>query len=313
MVLGIVMLVLTAIATDFSVFTLVSCSRRSGASTYEAVTDLAFGRRAKLMCMGLVICVTYLPLVAYTILLRDLLSPIAEVALERELSTMERNFIPLSLVVLVAPVCTIKSLNSLRMLSMCSIGAIFLLAVIIALRSTECVMGEGIPRGYINLWPEEGVIGALQAIPIFVCAFVCHFNVLPVHSELSRPTRRRLHKMVHWTVGMVASFYFWVGIMGYLYGACSGGVEDNILNNFGTDDTLMNIGRIGLSVTLLVSFPLLVVPLSGTLVRAHREITGPKGAMREQGEGGCLPCQQGESTANSSVKRCRSGHCQPSR
>lgn len=52
--LGAVLLVLTAIATDFTVFTLVSCSRRSGGSTYESVADVAFGRRAKLLCMGLV-------------------------------------------------------------------------------------------------------------------------------------------------------------------------------------------------------------------------------------------------------------------
>lgn len=51
---GALLLILTAIATDFSVFTLVSCSRRSGASTYEAVADKAFGRRAKLLCMCLV-------------------------------------------------------------------------------------------------------------------------------------------------------------------------------------------------------------------------------------------------------------------
>lgn len=36
----------------------------------------------------------------------------------------------------------------------------------------------------------------------------------------------------------------------------------------------MNVGRVALAVTLLVSFPLLVVPLTGTLVRAHREMAG---------------------------------------
>lgn len=46
------------------------------------------------------------------------------------------------------------------------------------------------------------------------------------------------------------------------------------------DDTLMNVGRMGLAVTLLVSFPLLAVPLIGTLVRAHREMAG------QLGEGG---------------------------
>lgn len=48
----------------------------------------------------------------------------------------------------------------------------------------------------VNLWPEDGWAGALQAIPIYICAFACHFNVLPVHGELAKPTRERLHRMV---------------------------------------------------------------------------------------------------------------------
>ncbi|CAM9518615.1 unnamed protein product, partial [Laminaria digitata] len=43
-VLGAVLLVVTAIATDFTLFTLVSCSRRSGGSTYESVAKVAFGK-----------------------------------------------------------------------------------------------------------------------------------------------------------------------------------------------------------------------------------------------------------------------------
>lgn len=81
---------------------------------------------------------------------------------------------------------------------------------------------------------------------------------------------------MHWTIGLVTAFYTLVMALGYTYGICIGDVSDNILNNFGTDDTLMNVGRVGLAVTLLVSFPLLTVPLIGTLVRAHREMTGKR-------------------------------------
>ncbi|CAM9738204.1 unnamed protein product, partial [Choristocarpus tenellus] len=196
LVLGIFVLIITAIATDFSVFTLISCSRRSGASTYEAVADHAFGRQAKLLCMGLVVCVTYLPLIAYTILLRDLLSPIVELAIGEEMSMTDKNVMVTVFVALVFPACTIKSLNALRHLSLCSIFASFLLATTVTTRSIQCVGSEGVPLKSINLWPEDGLLGALQGVPIFVCAFVCHFNVLPVHSELAKPTRQRLHKMV---------------------------------------------------------------------------------------------------------------------
>jgi len=48
-----------------------------------------------------VVCVTYLPLVGYTILLRDLLAPLVEVMLSRELSDSMRNIMVSVLVVLV--------------------------------------------------------------------------------------------------------------------------------------------------------------------------------------------------------------------
>lgn len=70
------------------------------------------------------------------------------------------------------------------------------LAFFIGVRAVECVVSDGVPVGTVNVWPEDGWRGALQAIPIFVCAFGCHFNVLPVHSELAKPTRERLHRMV---------------------------------------------------------------------------------------------------------------------
>lgn len=75
----------------------------------------------------------------------------------------------------------------------------------------------------------------------------------------------------------MTAFYTLVMTLGYTYGVCTGGVSDNILNNFGVDDMLMNTGRVGLAVTILVSFPLLTVPLIGTLVRAYREISSECG------------------------------------
>lgn len=77
-----------------------------------------------------------------------------------------------------------------------SMSSVAQLAVFIAIRAVGCVSSEGVPTNAINIWPEDGWHGALQAIPIYICAFTCHFNVLPVHGELAKPTRERLHRMV---------------------------------------------------------------------------------------------------------------------
>jgi amino acid permease len=282
---GLALLFATAVAADFSVYTLISCSRRSGAQSFEGVAELAFGRRGKLLagkdiaksiqcstcaaahstrcssrtyeflCIfswhycsctftaSLIILVTYLPLIAYIILLRDLTAPVIEQYLvDGQLGHVSRNAIAAGLVALVSPACLLQNLNGLKVLSLISILSLTLLAIAMIIRAAGCESAH-LSWQKINLWPQDGVIGLLQALPIFVCAFVCHFNVLPVHGELQRPTRKRLHKTVHWTMGLVATFYCCVGLAGYLYGICSGILGDNILNAFEPSDVLINFGR----------------------------------------------------------------------
>lgn len=39
-------------------------------------------------------------------------------------------------------------------------------------------------------------LGWLCSVPVFVCCFLCHFNVLPVFTELRKPTRDRGNALV---------------------------------------------------------------------------------------------------------------------
>ncbi|CAM9699247.1 unnamed protein product [Chrysoparadoxa australica] len=355
---GLVMLLVTAAASDYSVYTLVSCSRRSGAQTFEGVAEAAFGRSAKMMTMLLVICVTYLPMVAYTILLRDLTSPILEMyAMDETQMTMHgRNVLMSLLVLVVSPTCLITNLDPLKTLSMFSIFSILVLALTVLYRATTCDFGGGSPievdglglarsalrlgvgpggimnsgdasgtkiedtiaesdEGGIllNWWPLDGLQGLLQGVPIFVCAFVCHFNVLPVHGLLREPTRQRLHRMVHWTMGTVTLFYALIGLSGYVYFVRVGEFQDNILNGFGADDALVNLGRLGLVFTVMLSLPLMVTDVllkmndslvTGVNVRYHFPLVESEAhqhigiSLDERGRSGVLSIV--------SPRRCRS-------
>lgn len=108
---------------------------------------------------------------------------------------------------------------------------------------------------------------ALYSIPIMSVAFLCHFNVLPLHSELQRPTRQRIKAMVHLVVGTCLVLYLVIGVFGCLFSLDE--TKGNILNNFAADDPLINIGRAGLALTVVFSTPLLVVPCRKTLERCY--------------------------------------------
>lgn len=78
-------------------FLCVSSSIRDGRSGCTSVVT----RCAAIRYVLQVICVTYLPLVGYTILLRDLLAPLVEVMMGKELGGQARNIMVSVLVVLV--------------------------------------------------------------------------------------------------------------------------------------------------------------------------------------------------------------------
>ena len=63
--------------------------------------------------------------------------------------------------------------------------------------------------------------------------------------------------------------YLFVGISGYLYGACANGghVAGNILTNFPPNDPLVNVARAALTVVLCFCFPLLLIPCRQSLLR----------------------------------------------
>ena len=276
---------LAALASDFSLYVLVSCSRRSGARTYAEVVSKALGpgQAPAIITMVLLALLTYLALVAYLVLIQDLVVALveryclglgggsgvvgsgavglgsgAEVAhpgsgLLFLLPRGERRLITIACVLLVSPVLFFRKMDALRVTSVVSLVSMLVLALGIFIRATESP-----PASYhhhhptttssIKLFPDQSS-DLVYAFPIISVAFLCHFNVLPVYSELHRPTRRRLKRVVHVTMGSSYVFYMIVGILGYVYAKKHRLViQDDILNNFSTNDGLVNLGRVGLLV-----------------------------------------------------------------
>ena len=56
-------------------------------------------------------------------------------------------------------------------------------------------------RAYTVVWAMFPTGGRFfLSFPILSCAFLCHFNVLPLHVELTRPTRKRMKIVIYSTM-----------------------------------------------------------------------------------------------------------------
>ena len=147
--------------------------------------------------------------------------------------------------VVVFPLSLMRSMNSLRYGSLIGItcsGYLCLVVVINYFRlcDDESVFEDkGIER-HTCFWKSDFSLswdnlvhftpnGFLSSFPIFVFAYSCQPNVLPIYVELQRRSVRRMHKVIRRSMYFAATLYIFVGMFGYLTfmdGACG-----NVLQN----------------------------------------------------------------------------------
>jgi len=281
--LGPLYLLFSGLLSGFSMRLLLSCSRRTGAQTYEECGEKAFGRKMKYVTMVLLIMVTFLAAVAYLILARDLATPLVEsYIVGAKTSQNEHNFIAIMFLLPVVPLCYAKSLHALRFTSMVSLCALGVLTGAIIYRSVDRAHERKIDWDDIELASLNGE-NTIYALPFMELSFMAHFNLLPIHTGMRKPTRARLDQVVSYTIGLAYTFYILISIAGYLYAydhvcgkssssTCEDGVPDNILNAFDLNDSLIDIGRLGFLSVILLSFPLLVMPCRETIISLLKQV-----------------------------------------
>lgn len=84
--------------------------------------------------------------------------------------------------------------------------------------------------------------GIFQAIGVISFAFVCHHNSLLIYGSLKKPTLDRFARVTHFStsISMVACMV--MALAGYL--SFGDKTQGNVLNNFPTDNIMVNIARL---------------------------------------------------------------------
>jgi amino acid permease len=251
------LVILSALTSAISMLYLVKSRRLCrdfgvDASTYDAVARHAFGKKAEFLMSLLLFFLTFLAVVAYLILLGDLLTPLAVVAgAPRPIS--DRTFVIGAAALLILPVALFRSLTAMRHTSALSALAVAFLLLVVTFRSASTPPAARPPVALANA--DMRLFFALSLIGL---SFLCHFNLLPAVKELRTPSRDNVRRLVALSMAIPAAVYATVGIAGYLqFGDAT---RDDILNNYQCRDSLVIAGRIALSLTLLFHLPLLIHP-----------------------------------------------------
>ena len=251
---GLILQLVSAVAGGFSLYILIAAARRTGAARYGDVAEFAFGTKARHFVSFLTLTLTIMCIVAYSTLLKDMLGTGLELV---GIHHGYKNNLLLMLLVLVAfPISLNRSLGGLKFVTPLSLGSMVLLMLAVLLRGSSHAYSNWDDLTW-RLYPESPA-NIFRALPIFVLAYMAHFNALEMHSELVNPTRTRLKRVIVITIVVSTTVYTLFGIAGYLWAGDF--VQGDILNTFPADDRLILLGRLGLSVAMLGNIPLMVLP-----------------------------------------------------
>ncbi len=289
--IGPIMLLVTAFMTDFCFRLLVASAihihpphqTRPGKDTFESITSIAFGRRAYVFSMTLVVLMCFFGAVGYSVLLRDMMEPINDVLAKHVSAStwLHKNFTMFLVILLVTPFCTLRHLTALKDCGAASMASILILGSCVVFRSIQCnvngsattAMDSSALAGpwytYLTFFPESWR-DLLDAVPLYISCFVCHYNILPVHNELKEPTPGRVSWWLRSTTWFALALYMIMGFAGSSYAHCTptGRVHGNILLDFDEHDPLLMVGRMCLAVTITLAFPMLVIPARDIMLRS---------------------------------------------
>ena len=266
-----ILMIIAAVITDFSLYILCSCARRTGASSYVGVALKAFGPGFELCATAILFVYLWFVAVAFMVLIADIWSPIilhvftSPTAEEEDQEDMilwgvirARNLVLVGCMIMLSPLLLRRDLHALRHTCYIGFASICTLCVALVYRSTQrnCV-NPALFSTDITYMPKAFGNG-LFAFPIISLAFLSSFNIISVHCSLVDPTRKRVRMVIDRAVVVSFILMFVFGTAGYLYGYES--TRGNILLNFSASDKVIFLGRIGCGITMLFAMPLSFLP-----------------------------------------------------
>ncbi|GJJ72802.1 solute carrier family 38 (sodium-coupled neutral amino acid transporter), member 11 [Entomortierella parvispora] len=256
--MGIILLCVLTWIVDWTVGLLVHNGKLSGRQTYQDLLMFCFGKAGLIMISIFQFIFAFGAMCAYTVIVGDTLPHVLQ-ALIPGIETWpylgfiaRRTFVITFCTVLISfPLSLYRDISKLAKTS--AVAMLALVVIIIA------VMIEG-PRTPTEIRGDPTLVWSFarpklfQSIGVISFAFVCHHNSFLIFGSLQKPTMNRFKLVTHMsmTVSLLACLI--LALSGYM--VFSDKTQGNILNNFPSDNFIINIARFCFGVNMFTTLPL---------------------------------------------------------
>ncbi|EPB82428.1 hypothetical protein HMPREF1544_10815 [Mucor circinelloides 1006PhL] len=256
--MGILLLIALTIIVDWTVRLLMYNGKLAGRSTYQDLMEFAFGRPGLIAISIFQFAFAFGGMCAYCVIIGDTIPHVIR-SLFPNIQQVpviwifgdRRLCISFFTLFVSYPLSLYRDISKLAKTSALALIAIIVIIVSVAIEGPRTSTDiRGLPDAMFNSINNE----VFQAIAVISFAFVCHHNSFLIFGSLKQPSLNRFAVVTHWSMGIAFFTCFALAVSGYL--VFTDKTVGNILNNFPSDNTFINIARLAFGLNMFTTIPL---------------------------------------------------------
>ncbi|KAF8608806.1 amino acid transporter [Ceratobasidium sp. AG-I] len=259
-VTGILLLVVLAGVTDWTIRLIVRNAKLSGRTSYIDIMGHCYGSSGRAAVSFFQFAFAFGGMCAFGIIIGDTIPHVIR-SLFPSLHTIpvlsiftNRKFIVVLCTACISyPLSLYRSISSLaRASTFALIGMLIIVATVLFEESRVApeLKGSQFPSvKYSFIQPQ-----IFQAIGVISFAFVCHHNSLLIYGSMRTPTMDRFDRVTHVAAGLSLVACLTMAIPAFL--VFTDRTQGNVLNNFPKDDTVINIARFCFGANMVTTTPM---------------------------------------------------------
>uniref|UniRef100_A0A3Q3XN34 Amino acid transporter transmembrane domain-containing protein n=1 Tax=Mola mola TaxID=94237 RepID=A0A3Q3XN34_MOLML len=276
-ILFLILLICIACLSCYSIHLLLCSAGVVGIRAYEQLGLRAFGQPGKILAAVIITLHNIGAMSSYLFIVKSELPLVIQAFLGLSSTSddwfMNGNYLIIIVTsCIILPLALMKHMGYLGYTSGFSLSCmVFFLSAVKLFVDTLYYTSESRVHLLCGKQPSEFTLSDLQAvytIPILAFAFVCHPEVLPIYTELSNPTKRRMQNIGNISILGMFVMYFFTAIFGYL--TFYENTEAELLHTYSKVDpldTLILCVRLAVLVAVTLTVPVVLFPIRRALLQ----------------------------------------------
>ncbi|KAK1169167.1 sodium-coupled neutral amino acid transporter 1-like [Acipenser oxyrinchus oxyrinchus] len=274
-ILFVLILVSVTVLALYSIHLLLLCSKRTGCMVYEDLGYKAFGMSGKCAVFGSTFLQNIGAILSYMFIVKNELPLVLQflTGFDTKDDSWYMNgdyLVILVTVVIILPLCLLKSLGYLGYTSGFSLACmVFFLIVIIYKKfdlpcpglelNSTMQAAEMIPGNETGMCEPEYVefnTKTIYALPTILFAYVCHPSILPIYSELKERSSKKMEHVS--TVSFLSMFFMYILTAFFGYFTFYDKVNEDLLRTYdASHDVLILVVRLVVVTAVILTVPVL--------------------------------------------------------